>query len=282
MKSMLILTDFSEAAFRAAEYACQLADCLQIKRIILFHAFQPAFVGTPDAAVIVGDDQQTYIESVEALGLLQDRLKPLVEHNVIFELAAEETVMAGLGDVINEQNKKENIEMIVMGVSSKSGLENYLLGSTTKEILRKNEWPVLIVPENTPIGKGIKTIVFTSDLKELNTIPSRQLYEFLDAVPADVQVVNVEQKTTEKYSPALEKAITDLHELLKKYKPSFNYITGENIVEEILKFAGEKHASLIIAVHQQHGFLSSLFHKSITRKLAYKSDIPLLALPGMK
>ena len=46
MKTMLILTDFSENAFRAAEYGAQIADPLHIRRIILYHAFQTVVMGT--------------------------------------------------------------------------------------------------------------------------------------------------------------------------------------------------------------------------------------------
>jgi hypothetical protein len=40
IKSMLILTDFSENAFRAAEYACELAGLFSTRRIVLYHAYR--------------------------------------------------------------------------------------------------------------------------------------------------------------------------------------------------------------------------------------------------
>jgi nucleotide-binding universal stress UspA family protein len=280
MKSMLILTDFSEAAFRAAEYGCELAGSLHIKRIVLCHAYQPAFAGTLDAAAIVTDDKEAYLNSMESLGMLQDRLKPIAGPDVSFDMAAEETLLAGLANLINEQISKDEIGLVVMGVSGKSGLEKFLMGSTTTEVLKSCECPILIVPADTLIGRGIKTIIFTSDLKDVETVPTRQLYEFLDALAGKLQVVNVEQK--EKYSPEMEKAIAGLHKLLEKYDPEFSYLTGNDIVEEILRFAREQQASLIITVHQQRGFLSSLFHKSVTKKLAYDSSVPLLSLPALK
>jgi nucleotide-binding universal stress UspA family protein len=149
------------------------------------------------------------------------------------------------------------------------------------QVLRDAHLPVLIVPEDTPLGKAIETILLTSDLKEMSTFPIRNLYEFLDALPGKLQVVNVQPKEREKYSVETEKAIADLHKLLDKYDPGFNYINGSDVVEEVLGFAHKQHASLIIAVHHKYGFLSSLFHKSVTKKLAYNSNVPLLALPAL-
>ena len=284
MKSMLILTDFSEEAFRAAEYACELAAPLHIERIVLFHAYQPvmAVAGTIPPAVPITSDQELYLESMESLGLLQDRLKPMVKHDVTIDMVAEETTLGDLADVINQRSQKEEIDLIVMGVSNKSGLEKFLTGGTTAKMLKAGEWPVLVVPENALLGRAIKTIVFTTDLKDVDTtIPAHKLYDFLDALPGKLQVINVQKEPAEKKSPETEKAITDLHKLLDKYDPAFNYVTGDNTVEEILAFAAHQHASLIVAVHQKHGFLSRLFHESTTKKLAYNSSIPLLSLPGL-
>lgn len=289
MKSMLILTDFSEAAFRAAEYACELAGPLHINRIILFHAYQTLAASADIAGTapisndphIYDNDRQAYLASMESLGLLHDRLKPMLEPAVNIDLVAENAGLADLVDLINQRSRNESIDMIVIGVSGKSGLEKFLLGSTTTKVLREGEWPVLIVPPETLLGRTIKTIVFTSDLKEVDSIPTHQLYDFLNALPGKLQIINVERKVAEKFSPEMENAIAGLHELLEKYDPDFHYITGDDIGQEILAFAEQQHASLIIAVHQKRRFLSHLFHESITKKLAYNSKIPLLSLLGL-
>lgn len=279
---MVILTDFSEPAFRAAEYACELAGCLGIKRIVLFHAYQPvlAVAGTP-AGTIGNYDQDAYLESMESLALLQDRLQSIVERDVSFELATENTVLAGMIDMINMRSMNDEVDIIVMGVSEKTGFEKLFMGSTTTEVVKKSKQPIMIVPEDTLLGRGIKTIVLTIDLKQIDNLPVQQLYEFLDALPAKLEMVSVETKAKEKYSPEMDEAIVRLHALLEKYNPSFNYIIGVDVVEEVLGFAGKQKASMIIAVHQKHGFLSNLFHKSIIKKLAYNSKVPLLSLPGL-
>ena len=149
-------------------------------------------------------------------------------------------------------------------------------------MLKSAEIPVLIVPADTVVGRGIKTIVLTTDLEEVQTIPAQPLYQFLDALPAKLLVVNVKEKEADKFSPELGKAITDLRNMLEKYDTSFNYISGNDIVDETLDFAKKERASLIMAVHHKRGLLSGMFHKSITKKLAYNSSIPLLILPAVK
>jgi nucleotide-binding universal stress UspA family protein len=279
MKTMLILTDFSEAAFRAAEYACELVDPLQIGRIIVFHAYQTVVVGTDLPIATAMTDRQIYLDSMEALGLLHDRLKPLAGPTVKIDLLAEDTSL--FPDPINELCRKEAIDLIVMGVSGKSGLEKLLMGSVTTQMLRSGEFPVLIVPQDALIGRVVESIVFSTDLKDVSTIPVDLLHNFLDVFPATLHVVNVMPEAKEKYSPETEESIAKLHAILERYNPDFHYIQGDDIVENILSFSEQQHVSLIIAVPKKHNFFSTVFHKSVSKKLAYNSRVPLLSLPAL-
>lgn len=284
MKTMVILTDFSDEAFRAAEYACEIAECLHVKKIILYNSYMAvmAYGGSPDAAALASEDHEQHLESLELLGLWQDRLKPLVAKEVVFELVTENTGIPGIAQWIEQRKLVGESGLLILGVSNKSGFEKLLNGSTTKEVLEKNEWPVLIVPETTLIGRGIKTIVFASDLKQVNNIPSAELIECLNAFPSKLHVLNIEKEKKDEVSPERENAMVLLHEMLDAYDPEFNYRTGSNVVEEIISFASIQKASMLITIHKKHGFWQRLFNESVTRKLAGKTTIPLLSLPGLR
>lgn len=280
MQSMLILTDFSEAAFRAAEYACKLVDSLQVERIVLYHTYQSVVVGTDLPTNTAMTDRQIYLDSMEALGLVHDRLKPLAGHTVKIDLLAEAITL--FPDSINALCRREAIGLIVLGVSGKSGVEKFIMGSVTTQVLQSSEFPALIVPEEAAVGKGIKRIVLAADLKDPATMPVSLLHNFLAAFPAELDVVNVLPEAREKYSPETEASIAKLHSTLESYHPAFHYIQGDDVVANILSFAAQHHVDLIIAVPKKHGFLSGLFHKSIAKKLAYHTQVPLLALPAVQ
>lgn len=280
MKSMLILTDFSETAFRAAEYACQLVDALQVNKVILYHAYQNVFVGTDLPSSTLAVERQVYMDSMEALGMLHDRLKPLLGNDVKIELLAKDTAL--FPDVINALCRQEDTGLIVMGASGKSGIEKMIMGSTTSQMLKTSEFPVLMVPHEALIGRGISRIVFSADLKDYSALPVNLLHQFLQAFPAELHIVNVMPEKREQYSPEMEESITKLHAALDKYNAAFHYIQGDDIVEHILSFAKQHHASLIIAVPRKHGLLDGIFHKSVSRQLAAHDDqVPLLALPAI-
>jgi nucleotide-binding universal stress UspA family protein len=274
MKTMLILTDFSENAFRAAEYAAEIASPLTIQRILLYHAYQTIVGGTD---LPIGNSQGTealYLQSMEQLALVQDRVKSMVKDIQVDMLAEDMSLPAYIAELC----KNEEVDIIVMGVSGKSGLEKLLLGSTTSKMIEESKVPVLIVPKDTLIGRGIKSVVFTTDLKDHNVIPVHQLYEFLDAFPVPVKILNVQKASNDTYSAEARDTIASLHSIFENRNAGFDYINEEDTVEGILSFANRQHASIIIAVPRKAGFFASFFHNSIAKKLAYDSPIPLLSL----
>lgn len=277
MRSVLILTDFSETAFRAAEYACSLADLLKINRIVLYHAYEIMIAATDVPVPPVKTDQELYVESMETLGLVRDRLKAMLPGTVTIDMLAENTF---LPETINQRCHEQKIDLVVMGISDRSGFERLMAGNVTSRMLGESKYPLLLVPGDAVIGRGIKTVVFATDLKDISLLPADQLYSFLDAFKAEVHVVNAGPVAEKEYAHETRKKAADsLHKLLDKHPASFYYIDGDNVAESILTFSGQHHASLIIAIPKKHGFLSGLFHKSVSKRLAYNSRIPLLCLP---
>ena len=283
MKTIVLLTDFSEEAFRAAEFACEIAACMQVKKIILYNAHSSvmAFGSSTDGAAVVTEENELYRENMEALGLLQDRLRSMAGKDVVFEMVADNMGIPGIADWLEEKKEGGESGLLVLGVSHKSGFDKWLEGSPTNEALKKNDWPVLIVPQNTPLGKSIDTVAFASDMKEVDNLPADVIHEVLNAFPAKLHLLHVQKESKNEPIAEREIAVVALHELLDQYDPKFHYRTCNDIVDEILSFANEQKASIIITVHRKHGFWERMFSESVTRKLAEKTSIPLLSLPGL-
>jgi len=275
MENILILTDFSEAAFRAAAYACELSGKLGTKQIILYHAIQTFVTGTE--IPVVADSRQIYRECMEKLGMLSDRIKVLAGYDIRIRLLAEDSYLPAN---INRLCHEEDIDLIVMGFSGKSGFEKLVLGSTTLRVLEESKFPVLMVPPDMQPGKGITTVIFATDLKDFSAVPGSRLCRILDIFKADLHVINVSQEE-ETYSNELKDYIAGLHKLLEKYDPVFHYVSRDNIAEGILSMGELLHTSIIITIHREHNFLYSIFHKSVFRELIRRSSFPILSLPGL-
>jgi nucleotide-binding universal stress UspA family protein len=66
--------------------------------------------------------------------------------------------------------------------------------------------------------------------------------------------------------------------MFSDFRPEFYFLGLENVDEAINQFAHDKKVELIIVIHKGQKLFSKLFVKSHTKKLAYHSSIPVLAL----
>lgn len=268
MLTLLILTDFSTAAFHAAQYACNLSRTVPVKRIILFHAYQamePVMVTTlPNASREELDREYT-----DMLLELANRLEPEAHTDTAIDLLAEDVKME---DVLDDLCRKENIDLVVMGI-----------GSDTQAIERRSNailipdtvsCPVLVVPETAEI-KEVEHIVFATDLRELNEASYNELTRWFDVFKAKLDILNIDEEEKEfGFESFIE--IKELHYRLDQYKPEYHYSNSAEEGNAILNFVHKHDVSLIVSLPRHRSFWGNMFHRSLTREITYHSDVPLL------
>jgi nucleotide-binding universal stress UspA family protein len=274
MDNILVLTDFSDAAFHAACYAAGLTLQLHSKQLVLYHAYEIVAPGPGAASMAQQKSDSLHAESMEKLEALHGRLQKFLSNVTTVHYRAEGL---SLDTSINDVAKAENADLIVMGITGRSALEQQLIGSTTIRVAPKSRYPVLIVPGSTAI-EPVQRILFACDEKQTTQLgAATDLQKILDtfSVPLMIMTVDHEQTHFGEKTP-LDTVV--LHELLAPYHPSFHYTNNEDTVAGIMEFALEHQASMIILIPKNQDFLEGLFHRSVTKKLAYHSSIPLLVL----
>ena len=69
-----------------------------------------------------------------------------------------------------------------------------------------------------------------------------------------------------------------MEDKLGMYNPEFSFLRAFDFLDGINKFAEAKDIDVIITVPRKHSFLSQLFKTSHTKKLAYHSHVPTIAI----
>jgi nucleotide-binding universal stress UspA family protein len=256
----------------------------------LYHAYEIILPVSPGAEAITG--QLNYNVMVDSFGpedirLQRERslqgleaekklLAAAAGDDIVIECATDEIRLA---DSINDIAEKYHAGLVVLGISEKEGLERILFGGSAIGVVDGSKYPVLVVPLKAAI-EPVGRIVFAYDLEKVDqTFPGTELKKLLDAFGATLKVVHVDKDhsgwAAEAEGPG---GMPGLRQLLEPYHPSFDFIENEDIVEGILHYAGENQASLILTIGKSHGFFKSLFHRSVTHKLAYQAPTPLLVV----
>lgn len=236
---------------------------------VLIHSYDIPYQPTE---VIISSILETLKEEVDKNLLEQEKiLKSFFknEANVI-------TKRVGIGSVVDMINYNDdmNPDFVVMGTRGKrKSSSGYLIGSNTLQVLKSVDIPVLAIPENCCYSK-LRRIVFGSDLKSISEEVIRPLSRLLERTDANLTAVHVGDISEE----GRERSIQDLNQLMGERMTSFVQIDSTEIVEELRRTAKENQADLLVLIDRKRNFFQRIFHKSVTQKIGWKTEIPMLVL----
>lgn len=273
MQTILVLTDFSDNAFLAAEYASLLCRQFSSSRLLLFHAYQQT--GAVEAVPVVAmGTTDLHQENLHMMEVWQESVRELVSSVTEVSFLIDET---SLEEGVNRICKEEGVDLVVMGITGRTGLEKIMIGSNAIRVMSNCAYPLLIVPENAS-PELPKTVLLATDLRDVQEkLETTELVKFLQVLPGRLMVVNVAKKEAE--AADLRTEIGHLYNALQPYNPQVYYTTNTDIVEGINSVATEQNAGLVITLHKKSSGLSALFRSSVSQKMAWHIKVPLLVLP---
>ena len=169
-------------------------------------------------------------------------------------------------------------DLVVMGITGKSAMEQTFVGNNTLKLVEKNVVPVLIIPPEASFSE-IKNVAIASDFKDVRlSTPSIPIRSVLELFRPTLHIVNVDSShyvsLTSEYQK--EKAIMD--EMFADYNPEYYFIGMFDFLEAVEQFAKDKNIDILITIPRQHSFLSRILKGTSTKKLVYHSHIPILAV----
>jgi nucleotide-binding universal stress UspA family protein len=273
MKKLLVPTDFSDTSKNAARFAVQMAADIQNAKIILIHV-SDKITGGSDGSPLTEDDDDRRIILTQALSQLRDELLAVAQAPI--EFVTEKG--SSLVDVLSRYVRHQAIDMVIMGITGATRLEQIFMGSNTLEMAKESACPVLIIPPDAKYRK-IKNVVLASDFKEVDTtIPVAPLKATLDLFKPALHIVNVDSEHYVELTDEFKAERAKLETMLKGYSPEFYFIRQYDFFDAISQFVEDKNADLIVIVPKDRSFVSGLFKTSHTKKLAYHSHIPIIAI----
>lgn len=272
MKKFLVPTDFSDTSKNAARYAVKMLEGKPGVQITLYYVFDTPS-GT-DGTLLTEDDLDRQTILGRALGSMKDELMAI--GTVRIETVAEQG--SSLIDNIERYVRHHGIDMVIMGITGATKVEQIFIGSNTLKLVKEGVCPVMIVPPDAQYQE-IREVALTSDFKDVDgTTPVAPIKSLLDLFRPTLYVINVDSEhyveITEEYKE--ERAKLERH--FSSYNPQFAFIRLFDFLDAINNFTRDHEIDLIVTVPRKHNFLGNLFKSSHTKKLAYHSSVPIVAI----
>lgn len=271
MVNILIPTDFSELSKVAVQYGVKLANKLD-GNVTLLHVInmvQPTRASMRlrykalelDLVEFAEEDFRALVEEAQKSSKTAHRIKHKVEKGQSFN------------DTVKRFAKKHRTGLIVMGTKGASGLKKYVIGSNTASLLEISHVPVLVVPEKAEF-KTLKNVVYASNLKHIDK-ELKALIPYVTQFDAHLHILHVMPVGGD--MEAAKAAIAKAWKKVGYKRITVSIKEGTEIERVIENYVKQTSADMVTLFSAQHGFFDKLFNRSITRKLAFQSKVPLLA-----
>jgi nucleotide-binding universal stress UspA family protein len=277
MKKILVPTDFSKPAKWATEVAAGIAKKSNAE-IILLHIIE---VPSSDSFNVEGQisDPRDWEEKLFTVKLVEKSKKQLSD-------AAEEIALGGLS--VKQELRLGNpfhgmktaitdqkVDLVVMGTSGRSKLEEMIVGSNTEKVVRYAKCPVLTVHEK-PSNKGFKSIVYATSLSEDEKSFSDVVIRAQEMYGATVHLVRINTPMNFRPDAVTKKIMESFAKKLRLKNFTLNIFNDWSEEEGIIHFAASINADLIaMATHGRTGF-AHVLAGSIAEDVANHAIRPVL------
>jgi nucleotide-binding universal stress UspA family protein len=272
MKRIIVPVDFSDASKNAARYAAAMSNDIPGSEVLLYHVYDTHFRGS-DGSLLSDEHDSQKVISENALHNLRLELMPLT--SAVIGISAEP---GSLADSLEKLIMRNGGDLVVMGIHGASRLEQVLIGSNTLNVIKKDSFPVLIVPPNA-VYQRIHTVVFASDFKDvLKSTPVIALRNILGIFRPEVHVLHVDEDMQAHPGEVFMREKAAMDQMLQGFNPEYTFLESHDYIVGISNYVKAKKANLVITVPHRHSFLADLFTTTHTEKLVYHTDIPVLAV----
>ena len=277
MKTILVPTDFSKPAQVATEVAAGIAKKMKAE-LILLHVVEQA----SDVSFNVEGETSPYVsweERLITLKLVEKARRQLAKIKEEFSHKSVEvstilrvgTPYHGMHTILVESQ----VDLVVMGTSGRSKLEEVVIGSNTQKIVRRALCPVLSLHER-PTTTDFKSIVYATSMQKEEEVFSRFVQKTQEIYGCMIHLVHV---NTPGLFASNQSAKKKMEEYAKKMRLK-NYTTNvyNDYSEEagIIQFAKEVKADMIaLATHGRTG-IARMMAGSIAEGVVNHSRIPIL------
>jgi nucleotide-binding universal stress UspA family protein len=283
VKKILFATDFSSMSEKAAAYAKALARRFS-STVEIAHVFDPSVVTSYEEA-IVG------LEANERLRIVSEDLERLRDDLSASGINARITLAEGHRPfaTLLKLAKDHEVDLIVAGTESKSGVERLILGSTAEQIIRNAECPVLTVGPHVRIAGDaplvFQTIVYATDFSAESAKAAVYALSFAQDSAAHLYfcyVLGLQINTTAKrefvdgaFRSALKRKIPE---------SSYDWCRTECVVEHgeaakaILELAERVHADLIVLGARKASFWLTHVERGVTPDLLAHATCPVMTV----
>jgi nucleotide-binding universal stress UspA family protein len=280
MKSILVPVDFSEPSSEAFRLAVDLAN--RYHAVLKLLHVQGVPMTDPYAEVATAEVDAMLEERLHER--MQRMVKALGEEseamaNVVKAVEFRTVVRTGFAaGEISRLAREEDADWIVMGTRGAGGISGALFGSVTAAVVGRSDRPILAVPHGVPL-KPFRHIACAIDSPLGEGDLLHELDELAANFEADLTFLHVVEEVQAATSGVISESLNAYRSMHGHGQAKGEVLSGHDVEEALASYCEENEVDLLVMIREHHPFLQKLIHRSMTRRLAMHTQVPLLIFP---
>lgn len=279
MRKIVVPTDFSDNAYNALKYACQIFK-YERSDIYILHAYADE-VYQQDQVVkrsfLEELKEVTYQKSQQAL---QEILAAIQEYapnpkhrfNII-------SAFGTLTDEINDLVNRENMDVVVMATRGETNDREITFGSNTMQVLKYVQCPVLAIPENYAYHPPKELLFPTNYMVPYKRRELKLICEMSGSFRSTIHMLYIDPLKEPSLRQEDNRYFIEgcLHKAHIKFKTS----SEKDKTMAIAKYILHNDIDLLVMVNSRHSHLEHMLYQSTLDWLGLHVKIPFLVLQNL-
>ncbi len=279
MRKIVVPTDFSENAFNALKYACEIFK-YERSDIFILHAYADEVYqqgNVTDRSKLEIHKDELFHNSEEQLSAILKNIKeyaPNPRHNY-----KKITAFGSLIDEVNDLVDQENMDIVVMGTRGAANDRNITFGSNTLQVMKYIQCPVLAIPEDYAYHSPKQLLFPTNYLIPYKRRELKLLCELTGSFRSTIHLLYIDPM--KKLSLRQEDNQEFLKTGLSKANLIFETSPEKDKTVAITKYIVHNKIDMLVLVNSRHSHLEDLLIQSTLNKLGLHIKIPFLVLQNL-
>lgn len=269
--NILCPIDFSDTSLNALEYAVRIGEKHHAHLTMLYVFTEEEFnkrLNTKEVKSF-GEYSDEANEQLEAIAKkLQQRKKGC---QIDWKVAPGKFIPA-----VNQMIKDQKIDLLVTGTKGASDVLDAFSGTQTVKIIEETDIPVLAVPKNASYEK-VEHAVYASNYAEEDKLAIKSMIELLGPFNPKYTILHMSKRDSTVSQAVYDENKDELDAFLKEPGMAYHRSTySSSVALGIDDFMMNEKAHLLVVLMEKRNLIERIFHKSVTKKLSYLMDFPLL------
>lgn len=264
---ILVPLDFSPDSVKALEFALGLTRGKKTE-ILLVHIIEVVYDFASQAAIAL-DSMYKDAESMMSK-LIKDYSSDLVK---LEKTIKEGTASISIARIANENNA----DLIIMGTKGARGVKKILIGSTTVNLIKETNIPILVVPEKSRIEQILNlTLALEFSDHEIQLIPKAIKLSKEWNLP--LNFLHIQNSPDFKDKLAVIGLKNYIENTYDEQNIKVHTVNSDTLSEGIEMFLRINEETILIMCHQHKNFLKQIIEGSQSINMTYHIHVPLLAM----